>query len=142
VFGGGGGAAAGGAGGAGDDPYPPVTWQNGEGYRGVCPEYDGTSSFTCWHDDSGTTADCSGVGDSTCNACSCAIPCERDADCPSGASGEPAGCFGSNANGKSCFLTCEADSCPLGMACSTYPGTGDRVCAWLVPPVGMLPPVK
>lgn len=129
-------------GGAGDDPYPLVTWQDGQGYRGVCPEHDGTSGFTCWHESSGTGTTCAIDGSPFCNACSCAIPCERASDCPSGRLGEPAGCFGSSTNVSSCFLTCDAGPCPLGMACSTYPGTNDRVCLWVTPDPGMLPPVK
>jgi hypothetical protein len=140
--GGGGGSAADGAGGVGDNPYPPVTWQDGQGYRDVCPEHDGASGFTCWHEESGTGTTCALEDAPTCNACSCAIPCEEHADCPPGVFGEPAGCFGPSRAANSCFLRCDASSCPTGMVCSTYPGTDDRVCTWLEAPVGMMPPVK
>lgn len=138
----GGTAAEASTGGAGDDPYPPVTWKNGQGYRGVCPEYDDTSGFTCWHEDSGTGTTCALDGSPVCNACSCAIPCDESSDCPSGQLGEPATCVGSDTNVKSCFLACEEDGCPTGMSCSTYPGKSDRVCVWVDPDAGMLRPVK
>lgn len=132
----------GGSGGAGDDPYPPVTWQNGQGYRDVCPEHDDVSGFTCWHEDSGTGTTCGLDGSPTCNACSCAVPCEESSDCPLGQFGEAATCVGSDTNVKSCFLACEEDRCPTGMSCSTYPGKTDRVCVWVDPDAGMLQPVK
>lgn len=142
AIGGNGGSALGGAGGESDDPYPPVAWANGQGYRDVCPEHDETSGFTCWHEESGTGTTCALDGSPVCNACSCAVPCEDASDCPGGAFGEPAGCFGSSNNVSSCFLTCDGGSCPTGMSCSTYPGTNDRVCMWVEPSAGMLPPAK
>jgi hypothetical protein len=131
------GTAAAGAGGAEDNPYPPVTWQNGQGYRDVCPEYDDTSGFTCWHYELETGTTCGIDGSPTCNACSCAIPCDEPGDCPPGLQGESAACLGSDTNVRSCFLACEEGDCPLGMECSNYPGGSARVCMWVEQSRGM-----
>jgi hypothetical protein len=128
------------AGGVGDNPYPPVTWQSGQGYRDVCPEHGDTSGFTCWHESAGTGTTCAIDGSPSCNACSCAIPCDEPLDCPSGQFGEPASCFGSDSNVSSCFLTCDDGACPAGMTCSTYPGSAARLCMWVDPSVGMSTP--
>jgi hypothetical protein len=136
----GGSSAEGATGGAGDRPYPPVRWGNGEGYRDVCPEYDGTSGFTCWYEASGVGTACPTVDTPDCNACSCAIPCEEPSDCPSGPLGEAATCLGSDTNAKSCFLACAEGPCPVGMTCSTYPGVEGQVCMWVDPSVGMNTP--
>lgn len=127
----------GGMGGAGDNAYPPVSWQNGQGYRDVCAEHDDTSGFTCWHFGAGTGSTCALDGSPECNACSCAIPCDEASDCPLGPLEEPAGCLGADTNVRSCFLTCDDGECPLGMECSTYPGESLRVCMWISPSSGM-----
>jgi hypothetical protein len=133
IPGNGGSGAEAATGGADHNPYPLVTWQDGQGYRGVCPEYDDTSGFTCWNEASGSSNTCALDGTPICNACSCAIPCDESADCPLGLGGETAVCVGTSSNVKSCFLSCEGVDCPLGMGCSTYPGEGSRVCLWIEP---------
>jgi hypothetical protein len=142
VGGNGGTAAEAATGGAEDNPYPPVTWQNGQGYRDVCPEYDDISGFTCWHYELGAGTTCGVDGSPTCNACSCAIPCDEPGDCPAGPQGELAVCLGSDTNVRSCFLACEEGDCPLGMECSNYPGGAERACLWVEQSRGMGTPAK
>jgi hypothetical protein len=139
-LGGSSGSSAAPSGGAVSRDYPPVRWGNGEGYRDVCPEYDGGSGFTCWHEKSGIGTPCVGDGEPVCNACSCAIPCEDPSDCPSGPLGETPTCLGSDTSEKSCFLACDEEACPIGMTCSTYPGVEGKVCMWVDPSVGMNTP--
>jgi hypothetical protein len=139
-LGGSAGSAGASSGGAGDRNYPPVRWGNGEGYRNVCPEYDGTSGFTCWYEEAGVGTTCAADGSPGCNACSCAVPCERTSDCPAGTRGEQAICLGSDTNPKSCFLSCDEGGCPIGMTCSSYPGSEDRVCMWVDPSIAMNTP--
>ncbi len=132
----GGSSGAGAEGGAptGDDPYPPVAWENGTGYRTSCPSYENTWGFTCWSLSDVATS-CETDGDPPCNACSCAVPCDQDADCPLGRNGEAAVCAGSSTTVRSCFISCEGDPCPTGMSCSDYPGGTARVCSWVDPVV-------
>jgi len=127
--------------GAGNDPYPPVAYDDGQGYRTNCPEYGGTWGFTCWHDENGTSATCGLDGTPTCNACSCAVPCGPRDECPSGKNGEPAICVTSTTTVKSCFIDCDESDCPLGMVCSDYPGTAAHVCMWTEAGIGQNPPL-
>jgi len=120
----------GGVGGAANDPYPPVTYDEGQGYRTSCPSYDDVGGFTCWHDEDGASTTCGLDGTPSCNACSCAVPCGPREECPSGKNGEPAECVGSTTTVKSCFIVCDETDCPLGMVCSDYPGTAAHVCMW------------
>ena len=123
-------------GGAANDPYPPVTYDAGQGYRTSCPSYDGAWGFTCWHDEGGASTTCGLDGTPSCNACSCAVPCGPRDECPSGKNGEPAECVGSTTTVKSCFIVCDETDCPLGMICSDYPGTDAHVCMWTEAGVG------
>lgn len=147
VGGSGGSATAGSAGttdvpvaGAANDPYPPVTYDEGQGYRTSCPSYDGAWGFTCWHHEDGASTTCGVDGTPSCNACSCAVPCGPREECPSGKNGELAECVGSTTTVKSCFIVCDETDCPLGMVCSDYPGTAAHVCMWTEQGVGQAPP--
>jgi hypothetical protein len=122
--------------GEGPDPYPPVAYSNGLGYRESCPEVDSTWGFTCWHHENGESSTCGVDGSPACNVCSCAVPCGPTEQCPRGKSGESAECVTSSTTVSSCFITCGDGTCPLGMTCSLYPGTMSRVCMWEAQDVG------
>jgi hypothetical protein len=114
------------------DPYPRVAWEDGQGYRRSCPQYDGVWGFTCWHFDGGPgSSSCSPTGDPYCNACSCAIPCGSLVECPRGVGQHEAVCIGTSDTVLSCFLYCPDGICPAGMTCMRYPGGADKVCVWV-----------
>ena len=116
------------------DPYPPVAWEVGPGYRRSCPHYDEIWGFTCWNFE-GETRSCKPSDDPYCNACSCAVPCEDETHaCPPGVTGHPAVCVSSPTTMRSCFLSCDDGRCPTGMACSRYPGADRQVCVWISEP--------
>jgi len=122
--------------GAANDPYPPVIYDNGQGYRSSCPEIDGVWGFTCWNHEGDTSSTCGLDGTPPCNACSCAVPCGPREECPDGKNGELAECVGTDTTVKSCFIVCDETDCPLGMVCSDYPGTAAHVCMWTEEGVG------
>lgn len=123
----------------GVDHYPPVEWGDGQGYRSSCPEYDTGWGFTCWNYEGGTRS-CSPNGSPYCNACSCAVPCETQHECPRGITGAPADCIASATTAKSCFLVCDLTMvCPTGMTCVRYPGTERDVCMWVTEEPGRPP---
>jgi hypothetical protein len=125
-----GGSAGTGAAGAANDPYPPVIYDNGQGYRASCPDFGDVWGFTCWHFENGMPSTCGLDGTPSCNACSCAVPCGPRDECPNGRGGELAICVESPTTVKSCFIDCDEQNCPVGMTCSDYPGTQAHVCIW------------
>ena len=114
------------------DPYPFVSWQEGQGYRSACPEWDDVWGFTCWNHQDGVSTSCGLDGSPYCNACSCAVPCVPSVECPKSLSGDEARCLAAPTNAPSCFVTCNpGKGCENGMTCSQHPGTGDFVCVWV-----------
>lgn len=67
------------------------------------------------------------VAESECvRYANCNVPCEQDADCPSGGSGTASPRCATTGY---CFLDCRAErACPEGMACVT--GTDGAACYW------------
>ena len=118
---------------AGFDPYPPVAWENGQGYRNACPRYGDFWGFTCWNYETDTRS-CKPSGDPYCNACSCSAPCQSAPDCPYSVTGARADCIASATTAKSCFVVCDDTECPTGMTCTPYPGAARRVCVWVSEP--------
>jgi hypothetical protein len=131
-----------GAGGGGDavDPYPRVSWEDGQGYRRSCPRHDDAWGFTCWNFEAETRG-CRPNGDPYCNACMCAVPCDGGRDCPRGTTGHEADCISSATTTPSCFLVCDDGICPTGMKCTKYPAADRFVCMWLSEPPIVEPPV-
>ena len=117
----------------GFDPYPPVAWDGGQGYRNACPQYADFWGFTCWNyvNDATGTRSCELDGEPYCNACSCSAPCESAPDCPYSVTGAKSDCIASATTAKSCFVVCDDEPCPSGMTCTSYPGVARRVCVWV-----------
>jgi hypothetical protein len=122
-------------GGGNVEPYPRVAWEMGQGYRSACPRWGDTWGFTCWHHtEANESESCTLDGSVFCNACSCAVPCETSADCPTTIAGDEAACLAAPTNVPSCFVLCYPSTprlCPDDMTCSRHPGTGDFVCVWV-----------
>jgi hypothetical protein len=131
-----------GAEGGGDalDPYPRVSWEDGQGYRRSCPPYEDAWGFTCWNFQDETRG-CRPNGDPYCNACMCAVPCDGGRDCPLGITGHEADCISSATTTPSCFLVCDDGLCPYGMTCTKYPAADRFVCMWLSEQPIVEPPV-
>jgi hypothetical protein len=113
------------------DPYPRVFWEMGQGYRSSCPRWDDVWGFTCWNHQDSVSGSCSLDGSPFCNACSCAVPCGLEAECPESLSGFAARCLSAPMNVASCFVLCRDGTCPTGMTCSMHPGNGELVCVWV-----------
>ena len=120
-----------GVGGTPADPYPPVFWAEGQGYRATCPAHGEFWGFTCWNDAGGGSRACSDLGDPYCNACLCVVPCGMDGSCPSSVTGGRADCIASAIAMQACFPVCDVDVCPSGMTCTQLPGTARAVCMWV-----------
>ena len=128
-----GGTSGAGPGGEGAvDPYPRVFWEMGQGYRNACPQWGDIWGFTCWNHQDSVSASCSLDGSPYCNACSCAVPCGVEGECPESLDGFAAACLSAPMNVATCFVLCRNGAgCPGGMTCSTHPGNGELVCVWV-----------
>lgn len=118
------------------DPYPEVEWENGMGYLDSCQMLAGSHGFSCWHYDGTDSELC--ADPTTCNACLCFIPCDREvggvAACPPGFTGTATpSCVHETPNTVgTCMLLCDGStSCPEGMTCTPYPGLAIDVCMWV-----------